>query len=139
MPPGYTLLAVKQPDVGANPCAARAYRLRKWPGIAGSALPSPTWGRYRLGAAGRTAFGCGSGHGAENDGSPLSVAPRYSHVRSQERLYAFSNDSGTNVRLPLAREQATYSLLRVSGLIVRKLPACHAFTFPGFRATHTSP
>lgn len=75
MHPGYTLLAVKQPDVGANPCAARAYRLRKWSGIAGSALPSPTWGRYRLGAAGRTAFGCGSGHGAEKDGSPLSVAP----------------------------------------------------------------
>lgn len=44
MHPGYTLLAVKQPDVGANPCAARAYRLRKWSGIAGSALPSPTWG-----------------------------------------------------------------------------------------------
>ena len=34
MHPGYTLLAVKQPYVGANPCAARAYRLRNWSGIA---------------------------------------------------------------------------------------------------------
>lgn len=106
MHPGYTLLAIKQPDLVAHPCAARAYRLRNWSGLAGSALLSATWRRCRLGATGQTGFGCGSVHGAGNDGSPRSV-DRDSHVRSQKRLYAFSNDSGTNVRLPLAREQAT--------------------------------
>lgn len=72
MHPGYTLLAIKQPELGAIPCAARAYRQRSWSGIAGSTSPSPTWGRYRLGAAGRTGFSCGSGHGAENNGSSLA-------------------------------------------------------------------
>jgi hypothetical protein len=63
--------------------------------------------------------------------------PTYGGI-TQQRLYPFSKDSGTNVRFPLAREQATYSLLRVSGLISRKLPAFQAFTLPEFSTTHTS-
>ncbi len=42
MHPGYTLLAIKQPDLVAHPCAARAFRLRNWSGLAGSALLSAT-------------------------------------------------------------------------------------------------
>jgi hypothetical protein len=65
-------------------------------------------------------------------------APHVRRSRTQDRLYPLSRDSGTNVRFPLAREQATYSLLRVSGLMSRKLPAFQAFTLPGFSTTHTS-
>jgi len=70
--------------------------------------------------------------------APGKSAANERRGNTQERLYPFSSDSGTNVRLPLAREQATYSLLRVSGLMTRKLPAFQAFTLPGFSTTHTS-
>lgn len=42
------------------------------------------------------------------------------------------------VRFPRAREHATYSLLRVSELMSRKLPAFQAFTVEGFRTPQTS-
>lgn len=131
----------RSPETRMDGQAGHASRCRPriWSGKTGPKPPAPLWRRRRLAPEDRKGLLSWGGRGARDHSSRVSVARRSRRQRPQVRLKALSKVSGTKVSLPLAREQATYNLLRVSGLIVRKLPACHAFTFPGFRTTHTSP
>ncbi len=54
-------------------------------------------------------------------------------------LNCLSRDSGMNVRLPLAREHATYSLFLVLALRSPRVSAWNALTLEELSTTHTSP
>lgn len=139
------------PACGAQPqlvLVARAvreatrFRPRTWSGATRSAPPAPTrgGGADAVPQAGRTV--CRGAGTALETTAPASATPgiaAWPAAAASRAPAGLQQGLGDEGELALAREQATYSLLRVSGLIVRKLPACHARTFPGFRTTHTSP